>query len=64
MPQRRTLNLPDAPGVWLILTGNGDVFSVDVYWLNGRLCFGPGIEVEEMAKAVWQGPIEWEYDNA
>lgn len=61
---RRTLALPDAPGVWLTRDQCGGMYSCDLYELNGRLCFGPGIEVEEICGLTWQGPIEWEEDNA
>lgn len=76
MTIRRTLDLPDAPGVWIWRHWNDEQPGASVYVLhcedgdlvydaehNGYLLPVANL-TEEYSSGQWQGPIEWEDSNA
>jgi hypothetical protein len=72
MTKRRTLELPDAPGVWLWNnTPRYHMNCVRIFMDDyGSLCYvDDGMELgmdtlsQDYPGGRWQGPIEWEEDT-
>lgn len=70
MTMRRTLDIPDAPGVWIWHRPDWGIDCVRVldYYGNGDLYYynfdGDLHPIDELTgvytNGKWQGPIEWE----